>query len=820
MTATFLLGRWVLAAIVVLFLLVFIATGYKVHLRRRPRGYKRLTRINRIYGSARIVSQLVGIAVALWVTWLTPHYQAILAAPSIWAVIVLIGVVGTDLILLGRNSHAGTGRPKVRVRACFPWKLAILLAILVAILWYAVVWAAGKASVDKRSHVDSWVLDGVFNWGVRTPFPGPYYTDYVVDAVPVVLLAGLVSVVLVLTRKVYLPAKKYAALDEGFRKRTLRDILLVCLGAVSLTLAMMGFDVAWAFGTLGPGSSQRAIVVAVAFFIGAWNFGQSIWIFCNLVFLPHVEEDRHLAEEIRTAQAQVESVSQVTVEATIIESVEAVAPDEIPTFLPAEGTLTVPDETAAPEEGGLEPPPVREESVVSQSLEPEESITLETVLPEESVISGFVLTEEVSEPTDTEEAEAELAAEETGSATDEDVGPATEEEAGIEEGEPVPAEGSEPEEEGESAAAEDVEPVAEGVELGVEEVESIIGGEAESEEEESSAISESVEPGVDKEEPATAENVESEVQEGETTGDEVEASTETEEVTSVEDVAESVSGPLELIGAKEPETELVFSDPSAETPPIAVPDEELMGPAYAFRLAIHKLWSRVRPKGHDDHVPPLGEPDAILSQAGSSFPDENDQPKGDQGGDPACGRMTTPQEPETPEPEPEPPETEPVPRETVSPETDVPPEPGAEPEKPEPELESEPEPESEASQPEPMPKEPDVILPQAGSPFPDENDQPKGEQGGDPACGRMTTPQEPETPEPTPQEPGAEPVPMTEPAPVPPEPESVPPKPESVPAPSEPAPREAAPREAVPAPVPKKPAVRRPGFAPKKKHRR
>jgi len=310
MTATSLIGFWVLAATGLLFLLVFVGTGYRLYRRRRRLYYKRLARINRIVGWSRIGSVGVGLVAAVRVAWRGNDYQTFLIAPCVWAVVVLFGVIGTDFFLFGHSRYSKAGKPKVRISVCLPWTSILLLLLLIVIGWSGVTWGRETASIDQRSHVFSWVLDGAFGWGVKTPYPGTFYTTPLFYCVPTVLAVGLAGIFLVLIRPAWLPAKKYAALDEGFRARTIRDITLICVGAVSAAIAMMGLDIAWAFGTLGPGSSERALVVAVAFFVGAWNLGQSFWVLANLIFLPPVAENRHLAEQIRAmAGARIESVS-------------------------------------------------------------------------------------------------------------------------------------------------------------------------------------------------------------------------------------------------------------------------------------------------------------------------------------------------------------------------------------------------------------------------------------------------------------------------------------------------------------------------------
>ena len=382
MTATSLLGTWVLAAIGLLFLLVFIGTGYRVFRRRRRLYYKRLARINHIVGWSRIVFVVLGLAAAVRVAWRGTNYQTFLIAPCAWAIVVLLGVVGTDFFLFGRSRYSSVARTKVRISVCLPWILVVLLLLLLTIGWSGVNWGRETAAIDQRSHVYSWVLDGAFGWGSRSPYPGTFYTTPLLYCIPAVLVVGVAGIILVLIRPAWLPAKKYAALDEGFRSRTIRDIVMICVGAVSAVLTMMGLDIAWAFSTLGPGSNERALVVAVAFFIGAWSLGQSFWVLANLIFLPPVTEDQHLAEQIR-------ALATVRVEYVSVPHQGEVVDLTIPQIGGTGGETIEIGEGETIQVGGTGAP---SESTGSGASGPEETVpTVETIpesgVPEESVVS-------------------------------------------------------------------------------------------------------------------------------------------------------------------------------------------------------------------------------------------------------------------------------------------------------------------------------------------------------------------------------------------------------------------------------------------------
>jgi len=367
MTTTSLIGTWVLAGTGLLFLLVFVGTGYRLYRKRRRLYYKRLPKINRILGWSRIGFMVLGLAAAVRVAMRGANYQTYLIAPCAWAVVVLIGVTLTDFFLFGCSRYSTLDRPKVRISVVLPWLLILLLLLLLALVRTAMDWGQKTAATDQRSHVFSWVIDGNFGWGIRTPYPGTHYTTPLLYCVPAVLVVGLAAMILVLIRRAWIPTPKYAALDEGFRARTIRDIVLICAGAVSPALAMMGLDIAWAYATIGPGSTNRAIVVAIAFFVGAWNLGQTFWIFANLIFLPPVKENQRLAEEIRVGTQAIHITGELM---EPIPPIEIAEPITVPEVIEVE-VGEVPEVGEASEVG--EVPEVGEPEVdeVPETVEPE-----------------------------------------------------------------------------------------------------------------------------------------------------------------------------------------------------------------------------------------------------------------------------------------------------------------------------------------------------------------------------------------------------------------------------------------------------------------
>ncbi|MCL2735049.1 MAG: hypothetical protein FWD75_00260 [Propionibacteriaceae bacterium] len=290
MTVTFLLGSWALAACALLFLLVAIGTAHRVRQRHPLLRYKRLGGIDQVVRWTRIGWLLVGLVAGVAVTLATPHYQAILVAPSLWAAIGIIGVVAVDWFLLGRHENLQPQRPTIHVARSLPWGSLVLTVVLTVVIQFAARWAEAQSSLDQRSHVYSWVLDGVFGWGSASPFPGTFYTANLGLVLPFVFFLAAVGIAGVFLRPAYVPDPKYARLDQGFRQRTIRDIGLFCLVAVAPTLALMSIDVAWVFATLGPGSPGRTLVVVVSVAVGAGALVVSCWVLANLLFLPVVVE--------------------------------------------------------------------------------------------------------------------------------------------------------------------------------------------------------------------------------------------------------------------------------------------------------------------------------------------------------------------------------------------------------------------------------------------------------------------------------------------------------------------------------------------------
>ena len=332
MTTDALFGYWVIAAVVLLFLLIFGGTWYRIRTNRPQelyRRYDRLSLIDRQLRWGRLLVISLGLVVGLWATnsTATNHYQAILVAPSLWAAICLIGFTGLDWLVLGLNP-AGDPLPPPRVRTCLPWKLLGVLFLVSGLLVASIHWAGRVSASDGRSHFSSWVLDGVFNWGRRQPFPGAFYTSLLTYCYPVVLLLGVAGAVAVWKRRAYIPSADYAVLDRGFRRRTIRDLVLACLGAASSTLAMMGLNIAWAYASLGPGSPERTVVVATSGVVGGIAMGLSFWVIANLVFLPSVNEQLELPA--------VSPVVAVTTEAEVIRVVEVEVLDAEPAAITAE----------------------------------------------------------------------------------------------------------------------------------------------------------------------------------------------------------------------------------------------------------------------------------------------------------------------------------------------------------------------------------------------------------------------------------------------------------------------------------------------------
>ena len=452
MTTDALFGYWVIAAVVLLFLLIFGGTWYRIRANRPPelyRQYDKLSAIDRQLRWGRLLAISLGLVVGLWATnsTATNHYQAILVAPSLWAAICLIGFTGLDSLVLGLTPAAAPVSPP-RVRSCLPWKLLVVLVLVSGLLVASIRWAGRMSASDGRSHFNSWVLDGVFNWGRRQPFPGAFYTSLLTYCYPAVLLLAVVGAVAVWKRQAYLPSARYAALDLGFRRRTIRDLVLACLGAASSALAMMGLNIAWAYASLGPGSPERTVVVAASGVVGGIALGLSFWVIANLVFLPSVDEQLDslaipvtpivttLVEVIEPTLVEVEvevlateEPAAITAEPMSADALEDKVVQTIPTpETAAAEELAHEDAVAAPESGVVEevarpqtPDATSEELPVGLSEEVARSTTVEEVaetptgeaapVEETVVVEETVAVEEAGPTQDSIEATAELPAE-------------------------------------------------------------------------------------------------------------------------------------------------------------------------------------------------------------------------------------------------------------------------------------------------------------------------------------------------------------------------------------------------------------------------
>lgn len=289
MNATALFGSWVVAAVFLLFFLVVIGTGSRIHHERAGNRYRQMRHITRFIRWTRAIIVIAAMVPAIWLVFQFPHYQAVLVAPSLWAAISIVGITLIDRVALGRAKVRK--KSGARILRCLPWKVIVFLVLMGGVLGWSIRWAWGEAALGGRNHVDSWVLDGKFGWASTSPFPGSFYTLPLIYTLPVVLVLALLAGAVVWTRRVYRPTK-FAGFDAGLKRRTLHDLALICLGAVAPPCAMMGLDVAWIYATVGPGSPQRTLVVVVASFLGAWSLGMSFWIFANLIFLPPAREER------------------------------------------------------------------------------------------------------------------------------------------------------------------------------------------------------------------------------------------------------------------------------------------------------------------------------------------------------------------------------------------------------------------------------------------------------------------------------------------------------------------------------------------------
>ncbi|MDR2930499.1 MAG: hypothetical protein LBV06_06320 [Propionibacteriaceae bacterium] len=296
MTPTTLLTLWVWAAIALLFILVFFGMGLRFHrLRVRLKAVRfsaGMRRSETIIGFARASICVIAAIPAIWLAVGVPDQRGVLLAPSLWGLLAIIGFTATDRLVLGGTTPDGVPR-RASVRSCLPIKPAVFLVMGLAALLFAVGWARSEANIDQRSHVDSWVLDGYFDWGVIRPFPGSYYTTPLLWTLPVLLLFAGLGALMTLRRPIYRPTTGFVRYDRFFRRRTIRDLTLIPLAVIATDLAILGIDIAWGYSNLGPGSSRHAIVVAVTFVVGVVALGMAFWALANLFFLPVPRTRQH-----------------------------------------------------------------------------------------------------------------------------------------------------------------------------------------------------------------------------------------------------------------------------------------------------------------------------------------------------------------------------------------------------------------------------------------------------------------------------------------------------------------------------------------------
>jgi len=317
MNATTLFMSWVLIGAGLLFALVFSATWGHVRTVRSPAGYvryRRLLLVDRITRWSRNAIWLVALAPAVWLATSRPDYQGILVAPSLWAVIAITGVVMVDGFLLGRPAATDpptdlTAPDLRRVRFSLPWGVMVSVFLMTVVLVLGVRWAWVAATDDGKGYFASWIEDHRIGWDTISPFPGSFYTTPLLFVYPAVIILAAIGTVIVLNRHPFLPRSKYAALDQGFRRRTIRDLALICLVAVTVPVGTMGFDVIWVFATLGPGSTQSTVTVLLAWIAGLAALGTFYWAAANLMVLAPVRESAAIAKIMAAETARAKAAA-------------------------------------------------------------------------------------------------------------------------------------------------------------------------------------------------------------------------------------------------------------------------------------------------------------------------------------------------------------------------------------------------------------------------------------------------------------------------------------------------------------------------------
>ncbi|MDR2974775.1 MAG: hypothetical protein LBV00_08695, partial [Propionibacteriaceae bacterium] len=299
MTAAKMMTLWAIGATIIFFLLVALATARRMHAvrarARLPKRYRHLRALEHSIGWPRAGVTLAATACALWLTWSMPDHAGLFLAPTLWAGLITLGLIGIDQLVLGRTPRLDQWRPPTNVRAYFSWKPIALVIVLAGVLIYTIRWASGVATKDGRRVFGAWTTDGEAHWGWSDPFPGAYYTDPLKWMLPLLVALILAGVVVTFARHTYRAGTRYAALDRGFRRRTISDLTLALIGALGGTLATISLDIAWACAILGSNSPDNAAVVGINAVVGLCATGLCFWVEASLIFLPVVSEDKTIA---------------------------------------------------------------------------------------------------------------------------------------------------------------------------------------------------------------------------------------------------------------------------------------------------------------------------------------------------------------------------------------------------------------------------------------------------------------------------------------------------------------------------------------------
>ncbi|MDR0848749.1 MAG: hypothetical protein LBN10_06870 [Propionibacteriaceae bacterium] len=288
MSTTTLVMAWIASAFVLVVVLVTMSVWYSRRKRGRVEGYEGLARTDRYIRWIRIGIVFIAATTVFLLLKNQLDFATALLAPAVWSFIVIIGLVALDFAALARPSGP---RVKRHLSVYLPTRLIVVSLLIVAVLGVIVWYAQREATFDQVSYLVVWVKDGHTQWATRSPFAAWGYTYPLLKLLGVVLLTAIVAVFAVLRRPQYLPAEEFSLLDRGFRRRTIKDILVAFTACLAASTGIVAGNICWTVNSIGPDNIERTAVIVGSGAIAVWMFVTTCWCLANLLLLPPLEED-------------------------------------------------------------------------------------------------------------------------------------------------------------------------------------------------------------------------------------------------------------------------------------------------------------------------------------------------------------------------------------------------------------------------------------------------------------------------------------------------------------------------------------------------